>query len=218
MGKVGYHARLKDLHRSNPFSSGLAIINDEQSIPDAWYELVNCCRGSTYPFHLRLSKEVLDSPLSYTRGRDIHSVGVVFLQMLHGQGVIYKFNDPREALQAGMGILVNRFSSSNEPPAASISPTLQVTGLNMLSSSKRSQVSCLSLLADLASMSLTIPTRTNTPSIPVPGPGALTGNGNRYGTSPDKDYFRVPPSTRQASRWKEDWEELELLVRNRPPV
>lgn len=86
----------------------------------------------------------------------------------------------------------------------------------MLSSSKKSQVSCLSLLADLASISLTIPTRTNTPSIPVPGPGAPTGNGNHYGTSPDKDYFRVPPSTRQASRWKEDWEELELLVRNRP--
>lgn len=83
----------------------------------------------------------------------------------------------------------------------------------MLSSSKKSQVSCLSLLADLASMSLTLPTRTNTPSISVPGPGTMTGNGSHYGTSPEKDYFRVPPSTRQASRWKEDWEELELLVR-----
>lgn len=40
-------------------------------------------------------------------------------------------------------------------------------------------------------------------------------NGNHHGTSPVKDYFRAPPSTRQASRWKEDWEELELLVRNR---
>jgi len=62
-------------------------------------------------------------------------------------------------------------------------------------------------------MSPTLLTRTNTPSIPVPGSGAPTGNGNQYGTSPDKDYFRVPPRTRQASRWKEDWEELELLVR-----
>ncbi|KAI9461114.1 hypothetical protein HD554DRAFT_2206776 [Boletus coccyginus] len=179
VGKVGYHTRLKDLHRSNPFSSGLALINDEHDIPDAW-----------------LSKEVLDSPLSYTRGRDIHSIGVVFLQMLHGQGVMYKFNDPREALQA-----------------ASISPTLQITGLSMLSSSKKSHISCVSLLADLASISPSLPTRTNTPSIPVPGSGAPTGNGNQYGTSPDKDYFRVPPRTRQASRWKEDWEELELLGR-----
>lgn len=102
----------------------------------------------------------------------------------------------------------------DELSAASISPTLQVTGLNLLSSSKKSQVSCLSLLADLASMSLTSPTRANTPSIPVPGPGTPMGNGNHYGTSPDKDYFRVHPSIRQASRWKEDWEELELLVCN----
>lgn len=62
-------------------------------------------------------------------------------------------------------------------------------------------------------MSLTSPTRTNTPSIPVPGSGALIGNGNHYATSPEKDYPRIPPSTKQASRWKEDWEELELLVR-----
>lgn len=59
-------------------------------------------------YYLRLSKEVLDSALSYTRGRDIHSVGVVFLQMLHGQGVMHKFNDPREALQAGTYIIVSR--------------------------------------------------------------------------------------------------------------
>ncbi|KIJ60152.1 hypothetical protein HYDPIDRAFT_139699 [Hydnomerulius pinastri MD-312] len=179
LGKVGYHARLKDLHRSNPFSPGLVQMNDEHAIPDAW-----------------LSKEVLDSPLSYTRGRDIHSVGVVFLQMLHGQAVVQKFDDPRSALQA-----------------ASISPTLQVTGLNMLSTGKKSHVSCLSLLADLASMPLNSPTRTHSPSIPMPGPKTPMGNGHNYATSPEKDYFRAPPRTRQASRWKEDWEELELLGR-----
>lgn len=41
VGKVGYHARLKDLHKSNPFSWGLAL-NDEQLIPDAWCDLINC--------------------------------------------------------------------------------------------------------------------------------------------------------------------------------
>lgn len=105
VGKVGYHARLKDLHRSNPFSSSLALVNDENFIPDAWYEFVNCLSRFINSSHLRLSKEVLDSPLSYTKGRDIHSVGVVFLQMLHGQGAMYKFHDPREALQVGMDIL-----------------------------------------------------------------------------------------------------------------
>lgn len=39
VGKVGFHARVKDLHKSEPFSSELALINDEHSIPDAWYEL-----------------------------------------------------------------------------------------------------------------------------------------------------------------------------------
>ncbi|KAF9218926.1 Serine/threonine-protein kinase [Gyrodon lividus] len=179
IGKVGYHARLKDLHKSNPFAPGLAFTNDQSAIPDAW-----------------LSKEVLDSPLSYTRGRDIHSVGVVFLQMLHGQGVMQKFGDPREALQS-----------------ASISPTLQVTGLNMLSTGKKSHVSCLSLLADLASISVRSPTRIHTPSITMVGPRTPLGNGHNYGTSPEKEYFLAPPRTRQASRWKEDWEELELLGR-----
>ena len=97
---------------------------------------------------------------------------------------------------------------------ASISPTLQVTGLNMLSTGKKSHVSCLSLLADLASMPLNSPTRTHSPSIPMPGPKTPMGNGHNYATSPEKDYFRAPPRTRQASRWKEDWEELELLVRD----
>ncbi|KAF8839726.1 Serine/threonine-protein kinase [Paxillus ammoniavirescens] len=179
VGKVGYHARLKDLHKSNPFFPGLALMNGERAIPDAW-----------------LSKEVLDSPLSYTRGRDIHSVGVVFLQMLHGQSVMQKFSDPREALQS-----------------ASITPVLQVTGLNMLSTGRKSHVTCLSLLADLASISVSSPTRTLSPSIPIAGPRTPIGNGNNYGTSPENEYFRAPPRTRQASRWKEDWEELELLGR-----
>ena len=50
-----------------------------------------------------------------------------------------------------------------------------------------------------------------TPSIPI-GPRTPLGNSHIYGTSPENDYFRAPPRTRHASRWKEDWEELELLV------
>lgn len=36
VGKVGYHARLRDLHRSNPFFTGLMLGNDELRLPDAW--------------------------------------------------------------------------------------------------------------------------------------------------------------------------------------
>lgn len=33
----------------------------------------------------------------------------------------------------------------------------------------------------------------------------------KEGGSPDLGYFRGPPRQWQTSRWKEDWEELELL-------
>lgn len=33
-----------------------------------------------------------------------------------------------------------------------------------------------------------------------------------YGSPEGPDYFPLTPRTKQASRWKEDWEELELLV------
>lgn len=33
--------------------------------------------------------------------------------------------------------------------------------------------------------------------------------------SPESDYFRAPPPKQSQSRWKSDWEELELLVRPR---
>ncbi|KAF8883813.1 hypothetical protein BD779DRAFT_1674349 [Infundibulicybe gibba] len=38
----------------------------------------------------------------------------------------------------------------------------------------------------------------------TPMPGGVSG-------SPRMDYFRVPPGAKHTSRWKEDWEELELL-------
>ena len=38
VGKTAYHARVKDLHRSDPFSSELPLIYDE-FVPDSWCEL-----------------------------------------------------------------------------------------------------------------------------------------------------------------------------------
>lgn len=35
IGKVGYHTRLLDLHRSNPFGPNIVIENDT-AVPEAW--------------------------------------------------------------------------------------------------------------------------------------------------------------------------------------
>jgi len=32
-----------------------------------------------------------------------------------------------------------------------------------------------------------------------------------FGSPEGSDYFRIPPKAKHNSRWKEDWEELELL-------
>ncbi|EGN94241.1 hypothetical protein SERLA73DRAFT_126224 [Serpula lacrymans var. lacrymans S7.3] len=168
IGKVGYHVRLQDLHRSNPFGSGILSSSEEAVLSDAW-----------------LSKDVLESPLSYTRSRDIHHVGIVLLQMLMGRDVTRQYSDPQAALQR-----------------SPISPGLQQYAMSMLVPSKKNHVSCLSLLADLAAMSFhSTATRPKTPMY----------SGHTHSSSPEKDYFRTPAGTRQASRWKEDWEELELL-------
>lgn len=41
----------------------------------------------------------MDSTLIYTRSRDIHCVGVIYLQMLLGLDVVDRFADVRAALQ-----------------------------------------------------------------------------------------------------------------------
>ncbi|KAG2126151.1 kinase-like domain-containing protein [Suillus cothurnatus] len=162
IGKVGYHARLKDYHKSNPFGNGISSVNEEEYIrPTPW-----------------LSKDVLESVLSYTRGRDIHSVGVIFMQMVGGRDVMKQFSDPNEAVQA-----------------AALSPTLRTS--------------------ELASAApLQSPRRIGIPTtIPFISTDLRTPKPNGHSGSPENDYFRIPQRTAPASRWKEDWEELELLGR-----
>ena len=48
-------------------------------------------------------------------------------------------------------------------------------------------------------------------SLPLP-PDLRTPKPNGFSGSPQKDYFQVHQRVAPASRWKEDWEELELLV------
>lgn len=48
----------------------------------------------------RLPKEAVDSPLQYSKSRDVHSVGVLFLQMLAGWNVMEMNPNPKLALQS----------------------------------------------------------------------------------------------------------------------
>ena len=101
---------------------------------------------------------------------------------------------------------------------ALISPALQQHATNMLLPTKKTHMSCLGLLADLSEMSLQNGTaqhgRMRSQSIAVSGPKTPRASiANNYSSSPEIEYFVPPQRTRQASRWKEDWEELEMLVR-----
>ena len=100
----------------------------------------------------------------------------------------------------------------------------------MLIPPKKGQVTCLSLLSELAEASCQSPVTSK--SIPnyfnagvyYPYPCGRSRPPDcwwldpktpmNFG-SPDLEYFRMPASAARShtSRWKEDWEELELLVR-----
>ncbi|TFY68401.1 hypothetical protein EVJ58_g1031 [Rhodofomes roseus] len=182
--KVGYHVRLLDLHRSDPFGFNMDPKVDETPIPEGW-----------------LAPEAVESPLVYTKTRDIHAVGIILLQMLMGSDVMERFPDVHTALRN-----------------SSISPHLQQQAVDMLTQSKRHPVSSGTLLANMQDRPVS-PVTVRSAAIPIPGtartPGPKTpmwfqlANG-----SPETDYFRMPPPrAKHTSRWKEDWEELELLGR-----
>lgn len=183
--KAGYHVRLLDLHRSDPFGFNMDPKIDEVHIPEGW-----------------LLHDTVESPLVYTRSRDIHAAGIVLLQMLMGRDVTERFPDVHTALRN-----------------STISPSLQQRAMCMLVQNKKHPVSCLGLLADIQGHSLDIVNR-HTPAMPIPGSASVrtpvpkTATYQPFNGSPETDYFRMPPPrARHASRWKEDWEELELLGR-----
>ncbi|KII86233.1 hypothetical protein PLICRDRAFT_114396 [Plicaturopsis crispa FD-325 SS-3] len=133
LGKAGYYVRLLDMHKSNPLGTRVSQSVDETLIPDSWR-----------------SKDMIDDPLTYNRNRDIHYVGIVFLQMLLGQDVMERFEDFHLALQS-----------------ASITSTSQQCAMNMLQPKKN--VSCLSLLADFRQPASYSTSRV--PTTPIPSHG-----------------------------------------------
>ena len=50
----------------------------------------------------RMPQDAVESTLVYTKGRDIHAVGVIVLQMLLGRDVMDRYPDPQSALLTGM--------------------------------------------------------------------------------------------------------------------
>ncbi|KAI0653862.1 Serine/threonine-protein kinase [Cubamyces menziesii] len=174
-----YHVCLLALHRSNNIGfAGDPQVEDMQ-IPEGW-----------------MPQDAVESTLVYTRGRDIHAVGVIVLQMLLGRDVMDRYPDPQSALLT-----------------ETMSPFLQQKAAMMLSSARKNSVSCQSLLGDLVSPGSLPASNARTPTIPFTGPKTPMVNGFLPG-SPETDYFRMPPpKPRHASRWKEDWEELEILGR-----
>ncbi|KAI0066910.1 Serine/threonine-protein kinase [Artomyces pyxidatus] len=179
VGKVAYYIKLLDLHRSNPFADDVSIAVGLFSLPDTW-----------------MAKDAMDSTLIYTKGRDIHCMAVVFLQMMLGRDVVERFIDARSAVDF-VGIL----------------PHLQHHVRGMLSQ-KRPYTSCSGILHELKEGTLMDP-RDRSAWIPIIDPKTpVPFQSNGSGSSPEIDYFRVPPpKAKQVSRWKEDWEELELLGR-----
>lgn len=90
---------------------------------------------------------------------------------------------------------------------------------NMLSPSKKVHSTCPSLLQELAEVSFRKGInphgrpRSHSVAIAIPGPPRTPRASGSFQGSPVQEYFSTPlPSTRHASRWKEDWEELEMLV------
>lgn len=181
--KVGFYVALLDMNRSERFLAACPGKPEHQNIPEGW-----------------LPKDALESPLEYTKNRDVHSVGIILLQMLLGLDVMDRFQDFHMALRN-----------------SHISQAMQQHALAMLAPTKK-HVSPHSLLASMAGIALG--TAMRTPSIPINGNGHGFGPKTphavtNYSGSPESDYFNktVAARPRHASRWKEDWEELELLGR-----
>ncbi|PFH46932.1 hypothetical protein AMATHDRAFT_7250 [Amanita thiersii Skay4041] len=196
LGRVCYYTRLLDLHRSNEFGSAATLAvggggggGASGSGSGGWG-----AEEGQVP-DAWLSRDVQnESSLIYTRKRDIHAVGIVLLQMLLGLDVTSRYTDVHDAL---------RYATIS-------STTLSRQVLMMLDPPKKNHITCLTLLADLAEASRHTSTKTVPIAIldPVKTPRPLQSSS--YGTPPDSEFSRMS-RPRHASRWKEDWEELELL-------
>lgn len=137
VGCAAWCVALLDMHRSEPFLPPDAPAAEAAAargdVPEGW-----------------LPRDALESPLEYTKNRDVHAVGIVLLQMLMGLDVTERFPDFYTALRNCQSLF---FSGCRNKVAdfviATISQTMQQHALAMLAPTKKN-VSPHSLLAGMA--------------------------------------------------------------------
>ncbi len=112
----------------------------------------------------------VESKLDYTKARDIHSAGIVLLQMLLGRNVMETYHDPQAAIhmcELLSGVLKDEFDLNH--CSAAISTFLSTKAAAMLSPAKKGSVTCQSLLLDLVSAPCPPAVNSRTPTIPFSG-------------------------------------------------
>ncbi|KAJ1309999.1 hypothetical protein OPQ81_006755 [Rhizoctonia solani] len=136
--------------------------------------------------------EVLEEPHQYSYRRDIWALGIVFIQMLMSPRVIYEFGDIHEALAV-----------------SDIPERLQEILLTMVTPQKK-RPTCLIISSKLESLGQVTPVPNKPKALPVTDRRSLS-------MSPDGAYYApmnigMPGrSAPRASRFREEWEELEFL-------
>ncbi|EJC97866.1 uncharacterized protein FOMMEDRAFT_143407 [Fomitiporia mediterranea MF3/22] len=182
--RVSLYAKLHDLHMSEPFGANISADLSEPPFPDEW-----------------LFRETIESPLLYTRCRDIHSTAVLVLQMAMGLDVPHRYPNPSLALlDSGLSDKLNRIvgdmfklgkKSNALPTAIDIMERLD----------QRPAKSPSKSITIAPSTSPMQRTDLKTPVARIVFPN----------NSPQNSYFAGPEGTRKASRWREDWQQLEVL-------
>ena len=116
----------------------------------------------------RLTRESIENPLLYTRARDVHDLGIGFIQMLMGLDVTTRFPNPEAALGAGKLSATHLFPRPNRQyELGSFSTPLRTILKDMLTASKKNTPSCISLLGRLTD----IAPRLSTPRLLTPSTG-----------------------------------------------
>ena len=108
------------MHRSNPVSDNIPNVPEESQISNTWYvshySVVYLFQITHVPILIVGYGDVKnESPLLYTRQRDIHSVVIVLLQMSLGIHVMEKYPSLHDAL-----ITMPHFQLDDLPPTTDL--------------------------------------------------------------------------------------------------
>ncbi|KAL5519904.1 hypothetical protein ACEPAG_1564 [Sanghuangporus baumii] len=181
--RVALYAKLHDMHMSEPFGPKAEADVVEPPLPDEW-----------------LYRETIESPLVYTRCRDVHAIGVVVLQMAMGLDVPNRYPNPQLALlDSGLSEKLIQLAS------------------DMMKLGKRSNglPPVADILQKLDQQTVRTPPRP-IPIAPSTSPMQKTDMKTPVARivfpshSPQNGYF-AGAEKRRASRWREDWQQLEVL-------